>query len=131
MTNNGLEDFIFLSLGSVLGVCLRYYLIKLLTTFSKKKYLRILYVNTLATFFLALILTSNNIGGFLNSKYIIFLSLGLFGSLSTFSAFIFDIFESFLNNQWMQSIKIINYSIFSSLIAILIAIKLINFVNAG
>ena len=89
-----LKETIFVIIGTVLGSFLRFHLIDWFSNLFQRKYLGTIFVNSLSTFFLAIIISSYNKILLFNSGYLLFFSVGLLGSLSTFSTFVIDIFQA-------------------------------------
>ena len=105
-----------ISLGSVLGANIRFFLINKFQSIKINKSIRILVVNLTASlilgFFSHLFIGSN----IQNNQLLILFLIGFIGSLSTFSSFIYCLFKLSLKRQYNNIIKLIISSIFLCLI---------------
>ena len=110
------KETIFVIIGTVLGSFLRFHLIDWFSNLFQRKYLGTIFVNSLSTFFLAIIISSYNKILIFNSGYILFFSVGLLGSLSTFSTFIIDIFQILQKKKVLEAFFIALISILLTLI---------------
>ena len=96
------------SFGAVLGVNSRYVIYKKLEKNKLRKDYIILVINTVSSFFLGLFIsilpriTSVDF----SYKLVLFISIGFFGSLSTFSTFIYDVFELCNQFKFSRAIKL-------------------------
>ena len=115
------EDTVLVIFGTFLGSFFRCCLIEWFAKFSNKKYLATIFVNSLATFCLAIITYSKFA---VNSSYILFLSVGIIGSLSTFSTFIGDVFQTLQKRKISEGFLIVILSIILSLLCGLIGYSL-------
>ena len=97
-----LKETIFVIIGTIFGSYLRFHLIDWFSNLYQRKYLGTIFVNSLSTFFLAIIVSSYNKILLFNSGYILFFSVGLLGSLSTFSTFIIDIFQILQKKKFLR-----------------------------
>ena len=90
-----MSEIIFVSLGAILGANARFKIHTKLQKFNLKKDFSILIINTFASFFLGLLISF--IGKFSSFIYsyqlVLFFSIGFLGSLSTFSSFVYDLFD--------------------------------------
>ena len=114
-----LKSVWLVSFGALLGSNLRFLIYNKIDNFlfiSKES--KILVINNLSTFLLGLFYSHlvNNSFTYNLYYYSLFVSIGFLGSLSTFSTFIYDIFQLSSQNRFLKSIQIIFYSIFLGLI---------------
>ena len=87
---------LLVAIGAVFGSCVRFKCVKTLGSFSSCKGWVTLIVNLFATFLLGFLLGIRPILNQSNFSSLLFLAIGVgfLGSLSTFSAFIFQLLES-------------------------------------
>ena len=113
------QDVLLISLGGVLGANIRFLIYKKFDRINLSKNLIILIINTLSSFSLGLFLSfSSQINSLsYSSKLGLFLSIGLLGSLSTFSGFIYDLYELFIQLKFYIAFKLFIISLTSGLIA--------------
>ena len=102
------------SSGAVLGANIRFILYEKFERLYLNKYLSTLAINTVASFFLGLFLSIlTRIDSYnLSFKLILFFSIGLLGSLSTFSTFVYDLFDLIVKLEFFRALRIF----FSSLV---------------
>ena len=103
------------------------------TKFEKRKLnknLSILIINTFSSlllgFFLSILTQISSLN--FSSQLVLLFSTGFLGSLSTFSTFIIEVFESFINNSWLEGVEIISLSVLGTFSIGLIVFLLIDFV---
>tara|TARA_B100000700_G_scaffold313990_1_gene399907 strand:- start:894 stop:1256 length:363 start_codon:yes stop_codon:yes gene_type:complete len=107
------------SFGALLGSNLRFIIYKKIDDFLFiRKEIKILLINNIATFLLGLFYAHLVNKSYTENIYYysLFILIGFLGSLSTFSTFIYDIFQLATKNKFLSAIKLIFYSIFSGLI---------------
>jgi CrcB protein len=80
-------NIIFVGLGGFLGACLRHAISKAINNYSSGFPFATLMSNLLAGFFIGLIIGLGDRPGHLSDRMKLFLTTGLLGGLSTFSAF--------------------------------------------
>ena len=90
-----MSEILFVSIGAILGANSRFRIHNKLAKLNLNKYSLILIINTFATFSLGLFLSLVEQFRVFNYYYqlVLFFSIGFFGSLSTFSSFIYDLFD--------------------------------------
>ena len=90
-----MSEIIFVSLGAILGANTRFKLHTELQKLNLKKGFSILIINIFASFCLGFLLSI--IGKFTSFIYyyqlVLFFLIGFLGSLSTFSSFVYDLFD--------------------------------------
>ena len=123
-----IKPFFFVSLGAIVGSNVRFLMYQRLEKISRNKHFRIFIINNLASFLLGF---SYSI--FINissMKYSYELSLifviGFLGSMSTFSTFIYDLFEISYDSKYIRLVIIFLLSISFSLISLSIGYLLGN-----
>tara|TARA_Y100001968_G_C19154894_1_gene617943 strand:- start:152 stop:499 length:348 start_codon:yes stop_codon:yes gene_type:complete len=107
-------------MGAVLGANVRYIIAQKLKENRVNSCLITLVINTFSSFLLGLSITILSQVRFLNfsSQLILFLSIGFLGSLSTFSTFIYDLFNLFIKSNSIRAFKLFTLSISLGIIAI-------------
>jgi len=114
-------SILLISFGAILGSNIRLFIYNILDKlFLIRRHYKVLFVNNFASFFLGLSLAASTRlinPNDLNTIYFFF-SIGFLGSLSTFSTFIYDLFEISAKYKFINSIKFIVISISFGLIAL-------------
>ena len=112
-------EIILVSLGAILGANTRFKILNNLKIFNIRKDFFILIINTFSSFCLGLFLTL--IERFISSIYsyqlVLFFSIGFLGSLSTFSSFVYDLFELCLQLKFSRALKLFIISLSLGIIA--------------
>ena len=104
-----MHEIIFITLGAILGANVRF---QINTCLVKKLNLRhhisILVINIFASFGLGLFLSLFDKFRFFIYYYqiILFFSVGFLGSLSTFSSFVYNLFEFFWKLKFLRALKL-------------------------
>ena len=101
-------EILFVSLGAILGANTRFLILGNLNNQNVKKDLPILLINTCASFCLGLFLSIlEKVGSFIYSyQLVLFLSVGFLGSFSTFSSFVYDLFELCVEFKFYRGLKL-------------------------
>tara|TARA_B100000214_G_C23784492_1_gene542939 strand:- start:197 stop:571 length:375 start_codon:yes stop_codon:yes gene_type:complete len=115
-----MQDIILVSFGAILGSNLRFIIYETLEKYKLNNNLRILFVNTFASFFLGFFLSIIPQVGSLDFSYqlVLFFLIGFLGSFSTFSTFVYDLFVLLLQSNFFQALKLFVTSIALGIIAI-------------
>ena len=117
---------ILVGLGAIPGSLIRFKLLGSKLVHPSKRYLNILFVNILSTFFLGLLYGSH--AKCSSSEYfsmlMLFFGIGLLGSLSTFSTFIFELFDLFSLRRSREAIFFLILSFVGGLLALRIGYSL-------
>jgi len=115
-----LEDIFLVSFGAALGANTRFLIYKKFEKLNISKYYNILLINTFASFLLGLMISilSKNSHYDFSYKIILFFSIGFLGSLSTFSSFIYDLFDSFLKLKFFSALKLFFLSLSLGIISL-------------
>ncbi len=108
------QSFLLISLGAILGSNIRFLIYERLgNIFFLRKDLRILIINNFASFLLGLFYSI-----LINQTYIaysknlrLFFIIGFLGSLSTFSTFIFDLFQLSFDSNFLKSLKFLIFTL--------------------
>tara|TARA_B100000945_G_scaffold281297_1_gene248907 strand:+ start:361 stop:732 length:372 start_codon:yes stop_codon:yes gene_type:complete len=123
-----MEDILLVSFGAILGVNSRFIIYKKFEKLNISKYLSIVTINTFASFLLGLFLSfSPKISSF-NFSYqlVLFCSIGFLGSLSTFSTFVYDLFDISLQLNFFKALKLVFISLVLAIIALAFGLSLGN-----
>tara|TARA_Y100001968_G_scaffold307456_1_gene325291 strand:- start:1 stop:396 length:396 start_codon:yes stop_codon:yes gene_type:complete len=119
------QETLLIAFGSIIGSLLRLYLTRIFFVIFSRKYLGTLIVNSIASFLLALLWASSIYKNTYYSKFILFYATGFLGSLSTFSTYIIEVLEAFINKYWIEALVIafasVLVSVFFGWIGLLIA----------
>ena len=111
-----LKLFLLVSLGAILGSNIRFYIYERLgKIFFVSKYLRIVFINNFASFLLGFFysfLIKSYANPLQYTNYLLLLvSIGFLGSLSTFSSFIYDLFDLLSQNKYFTAINLTIFSL--------------------
>ena len=103
-----MSDILFVSIGAILGANIRFEIHNKLAKINLSKDFLILIINTFASFGLGLFLSL--LEQFRAFAYyyqlVLFFSIGFFGSLSTFSSFVYDLFDLCLQLEFFRALKL-------------------------
>ena len=114
-----MSDILFVSIGAILGANIRFEIHNKLAKLNLSKDFLILIINTFASFGLGLFLSL--VEQFRAFAYyyqlVLFFSIGFFGSLSTFSSFVNDLFDLCLQLEFFRALKLFIISISTGIIA--------------
>ena len=114
-----MEDILLITFGAVLGANIRYLVYEKFQKIDLSENSIILFINTFSSFILGLFLSILPQSRFLSYSYQLglFFAIGLLGSLSTFSAFIYHIYELLTRLEFSRALKISIISITSGLLS--------------
>ena len=114
-----MSEILFVSIGAILGANSRFIIHNKLAKLNLNKYSLILIINTFASFSLGLFLSLLEQFRAFNYYYqlVLFFSIGFFGSLSTFSSFIYDLFDLCLKLKFFRALKLFFISVSVGIIA--------------
>ena len=120
--DENIKSFLLVSIGASLGSYLRFKIYKILDIIKLKNDLRILLINILASFFLGFFYSISFDNSHLSYSYQLglFLSIGFLGSLSTFSTFIYDLFELSSKFKFSRAFLLFFFSLTLGLISLVI-----------
>ena len=116
------QHILLVSIGAVFGVNARFIIYQKLKEININGYFIILAINTFSCFLLGLfisILPKIKSLTF-SSQLVLFLSIGFLGSLSTFSAFIYDLFDLSIKFKFFRAFKFFTFSFSLGIIALAI-----------
>ena len=114
-----MDEIFFVSLGAILGANTRFKIANKLVKRKLRKEFPILIINTFASFCLGLFISlMEQFSSFIYSyQLILFFSIGFFGSLSTFSSFVYDLFDLCLQLEFFRALKLFIISVSIGIIA--------------
>jgi len=114
-----LDKILFVSFGAILGANSRFLISNKLEKLNFRKDFFILIINTLASFFLGLFLSLIERFSYFSYSYqlVLFIAIGFLGSFSTFSSFIYDLFDLCLQFKFSRAIKLFIISLSAGIIA--------------
>ena len=116
-----------LALGAILGSLLRFLIIYKWQQNYITGELRIILINSIASFLLGFIVSfEHRLQDSSYSPLIFFLTVGLLGSLSTFSSFLWEVFDNFRKHNLTKGLSIIFTSIIGGLIFAFVGYRLAN-----
>ena len=109
----------FVSLGAILGANTRFKIHNKLENLRLNKDFSMLIINTFASFCLGLFLSLLKLfSAFIYSyQLILFFSIGFLGSLSSFSSFVYDLFDFCLQFKFSKALKLFILSLSLGIIA--------------
>ena len=95
------------------GANIRYIICQKLQKIYLNEYVGILLINTFSSFFLGLLIPIMSKKLLLNfsSQLVAFFLIGFLGSLSTFSAFVYDLFDSYLKFNFFRVLNLFALSV--------------------
>ena len=123
-----MDEILFVSFGSILGANTRFEINNKLENSNLRKDFSILIINTFSSFCLGLCIPFiERSSSFIYSyQLILFFSIGFLGSLSTFSSFIYDLFDLCLKFKFYRALKLFIISLFLGIMAFAIGFLLGN-----
>ena len=115
-----MQEILLVCIGAILGANARFILYKKLEKSHLNKEYIVLIINALASFFLGFVFSIINQFSYFNlsNQLVIFLSIGFLGSLSTFSTFVFDLYDLLLRFKFLRAFKLYIFSLGMGVIAL-------------
>ena len=112
------SEVLLIGLGASFGANIRFILYNLLDQKKLSKNFIIFLINIFSCFFLGLCVSLlSNIHSLLYSyELALFFSIGLLGSLSTFSTFIYDLYCLFIQLKFFRALKLFTISLISGIL---------------
>ena len=103
-----MKDIILVSFGALFGANTRFIIYEKLKILNLSNYYSILIINTFASFSLGLFLSLIEKFSYFIYSYqiVLFFSVGFLGSLSTFSSFIYDLFDWCSQLKFYRALKL-------------------------
>ena len=122
-----LEIFL-ISLGAILGANTRFRIINKLEKLNLRKDLFVLIINIFASFFLGLFLSiiEQFVSFIYSYQLVLFFAIGFLGSFSTFSSFVYDLFDLCLQVKFSRALKLFIISLSLAIIAFALGFFLVN-----
>ncbi len=115
-----MQDFLLVAFGAVFGSNIRFLISQKLEKINLNKNLIIIFINTLSSFFLGLfssfVLNTSPLN--FSHQWVLFFSIGFLGSLSTFSSFIYHLFELLLQFKFFRALKLMIISLALGIISL-------------
>ena len=122
-------SFILVAIGGALGSVFRYSIGILFSSFSLTTFpWGTLFVNITGSFLMGIVFFISK--DFLSEEFKLFLSVGLLGGYTTFSAFSLDVINMLFNRDYLLSILYILSSVFISILFLLAGFLFIKFLNS-
>ena len=105
---NNFQDILLVSIGAVFGANSRFIIYQKLKEININENFIILLINISSSFLLGLFISVFSKLVFFNfsSQIVLFFLIGFLGSLSTFSTFVYDLFDSFLKHKFFLALKL-------------------------
>tara|TARA_B100000579_G_scaffold42482_1_gene29628 strand:- start:836 stop:1210 length:375 start_codon:yes stop_codon:yes gene_type:complete len=112
-------EIIFISLGAILGANTRFEIANKLEKTNQNNSFFVLTVNTFSSFSLGLFLSIiDDFNSFIYTyQLVLFFSIGFLGSLSTFSSFIYELFDLCLKFKFSRALNFFIISLSFGIIA--------------
>ena len=109
---NSFKEIILVSIGAVFGVNARFIIYQKFKEININGYFIILAINTFSCFLLGLFISIlPNIKSLtFSSQLAFFVLIGFLGSLSTFSTFVYDLFDLCLKSKFCKALKLFSFS---------------------
>jgi len=115
-----MAEILFVSIGAIVGANFRFKIHNKLANSNLSKDLLILIINTFASFCLGLFFSL--VEQFRDFTYyyqlVLFFSIGFLGSLSTFSSFVYDLFDLCLQLEFFRALKLFIISVSIGIFAV-------------
>ena len=107
-----LQDIILIAIGAVFGVNSRFLIYQKLNEININGKFSIFLINIFSCFFLGFFISiSSNVKSLnVSSQLALFFVIGFIGSLSTFSTFIYDLFELCREYKFLKALKLFIFS---------------------
>ena len=122
-------SFILVAIGGALGSVFRYSIGILFSSFSLTTFpWGTLFVNITGSFLMGIVFFISK--DFISEEFKLFLSVGLLGGYTTFSAFSLDVINMLFNKDYLLSILYILASVFISIFFLLAGFLLMKLLNS-
>ena len=122
--------FFLVATGAITGSVFRMYLTDFFYMLLPAKHWGTMIVNILAAFILGLLLAYQSSleleSAFTSSSLFLFFSVGFLGSMSTFSTFVTDLFNTLRANQWKEFFCLALFSLVGGLLAVTVGFFLVD-----
>ena len=122
-TLNNFQDIILVSIGAIFGANVRFVIYQKFKEININGYYITLFINSFSSFLLGLFVSVLSKIVFLNltSQLVLLFSIGFLGSLSTFSTFVYDLFDSSLKIKFFRALKSLSLGIISVSLGLLLS----------
>ena len=123
-----MSEILFVSIGAILGANIRFKIHNKLANLNLRKDFLILIINTFASFCLGLFFSLVEQFRAFTYYYqlVLFFSIGFLGSLSTFSSFVYDLFDLCFQLEFFRALKLFFISVSMGIIAFAFGLFLVN-----
>ena len=113
-----LYDFLLISLGAVFGANTRFIIYKRIERINIDKNFIILLINSFSSFFLGLFLSFLSQASSFSYSYQLglFFSIGLLGSLSSFSSFTYDLYKLLIKFKYFRALQLFITSLIAGIL---------------
>ena len=113
-----LKNFLLISFGAIIGANTRFEIYKIIASRNINKNLIILLINSFSSFFLGLFLSFLSQASSFSYSYQLglFFSIGLLGSLSSFSTFIYDLYQLLIKLKYLRALQLFITSLIAGIL---------------
>ena len=121
------QDFLLVTFGAIFGANLRFIIYRKFQKVNLNKNYIVLLINNFSSFLLGLFLAIlSKISSIIYSyELVLFFSIGLLGSLSTFSTFIYDLYELILQLKFFSALRLFIISLVLGILTFAIGFLLV------
>ena len=125
---DSLKDVLLITFGAVLGANTRFTISQKLEKINSSNNHIILLINTFSSFLLGLFLSIlSRIDSFSYSYQLgLFFSIGLLGSLSSFSTFIYDLYNLFIKLEFYKTLRLFIISLTLGILSFAVGFFIMN-----
>ena len=125
---DSLKDVLLITFGAVLGANTRFTISQKLEKINSSNNHIILLINTFSSFLLGLFLSiSSRIDSFSYSYQLgLFFSIGLLGSLSSFSTFIYDLYNLLIKLEFYKALRLFIISLTLGILSFAVGFFIMN-----
>ena len=115
-----IQPIFLVSAGSIIGANMRYFIFQKLDKFFIKSELKTVIINILSSFLLGFFsaIFTNEIYSAYSYQIVLLVVIGFLGSLSTFSSFVYDLFQLSCRFQFTNLIKTCAFSLVFGIFAL-------------
>ena len=115
---DNLNNFLLISFGAIIGANTRFKIYQTIETTNINNNLIILLINSFSSFFLGLFLSFLSQASSFSYSYQLglFFSIGLLGSLSSFSTFIYDLYQLLIKLKYLRALQLFITSLIAGIL---------------
>ena len=115
---DNLNNFLLISFGAIIGANTRFKIYQIIETTNINNNLIILLINSFSSFFLGLFLSFLSQASSFGYSYQLglFFSIGLLGSLSSFSTFIYDLYQLLIRLKYLRAMQLFITSLIAGIL---------------